>query len=156
MEVVQRLITEHQLPADLILAGHTHEYYVRNCTGMPNCVAQHQVPLVVVGGAGMGPLTAPGDAGLTRPGPPSPMTFRQCSHAPYGFIELEFGVDAIAVKYNSVPGTGDADFDKENCMADPAAVDSEACPPPSTATGDAERCTPASFTVRKTERVLHT
>merc|ERR1719359_294942 len=130
MNVVQRLLTTHKLPADLVLAGHTHEYYVRNCTNMPSCNVEDEIPLVVVGGAGFGSEEAPGDSGHTRPGPPSPFQFRQCSYAPYGFVQLLFGSDAIDVQYRGVDGTGRSDFDTQSCQG--VHGDTDACPTPGT------------------------
>merc|ERR1711990_781898 len=66
MTVVQQLLDKHKLPADLVLAGHTHEYYVRNCQSMPSCNVQEGVPLVIVGGAGYGDEANPGDLGKDR------------------------------------------------------------------------------------------
>lgn len=101
MSVVQRLLRQHGLPVDLVLAGHTHEYYVRNCTSLPDCDSGEQAPLVIVGGAGFGDdAGAPSDAG-------------RGSRAPYGYVELEFGDDALEVSFRGVAGTGDEDYEAE-------------------------------------------
>lgn len=138
MGVVQRLMARERLPVDLVLAGHTHEYYLRNCTDVPVCESSEQAPLVVVGGAGYGEEDAPGDAGQERGS--------QCSRAPYGFVELTFGDDALKVNFRAVPGTGAEGYAEASCR--PSGPD--ACPdvPEVVETGN-DRCTPDVFTVVK-------
>jgi len=161
MSVVQRLVKQHGLPVDLILAGHTHEYYVRNCTGMPDCDSGEQAPLVIVGGAGYGDdESAPGDAGKERG--------QLCSRAPYGYVELAFGDDALEVNFRGVAGTGRDDYDTASCLAlrrEPNVKPAEETAAPASwwprftmddscevsikALFDTDRCSPEFFSVRK-------
>jgi len=168
MSVVQQLVTQHGLPVDLVLAGHSHEYFVRNCTGMPDCDAGKQAPLVIVGGAGYGHDEGePGDARKERG--------NQCSRAPYGYVELGFGDDAIEVNFRGVAGTGSDDYDTASCLTlhvkekhaeeKPAGwwprftqstggrrLDDDSCHLNMHAVFDTDRCTPASFSVHKGEK----
>eukprot|EP00929_Paragymnodinium_shiwhaense_P061888 TRINITY_DN30914_c0_g1_i1.p1 TRINITY_DN30914_c0_g1~~TRINITY_DN30914_c0_g1_i1.p1 ORF type:complete len:619 (-),score=94.17 TRINITY_DN30914_c0_g1_i1:251-2107(-) len=145
MNVVQRLLVQYQLPADLVMTGHTHEYYVRNCTTLPECYVGDNIPTVVVGGAGFGADDKPGDYGKARPGPPFPHKDQQCSHAPYGYTEVTFTDDEIQVLYRDIGVNGaTANFQNMSCHTD----EHGGCPAKLADSAD-DLCSVRAFVIKK-------